>query len=1039
MNKHAVTCLAMVLSLCARAQKIDYSLHTSPAISYSNLYNGFVQPPAANRLRCYWWWLNSMVTKESITRDLEQMKLNGYGGASIVDAGSSNYTVAKKTAAGPVFLSPAWMELYKHAIREAQRLGIELSVNTQSGWNPGGPTITPELALKKIVFTDTSIIGGKTIAMALAQPETILMYQDIAVQAFREEPGTPVKDKAIKNWAVKSFTRSFGSSGIYPLYKLREEYDNTDTLRAIRKSEIIDLTAKYKNGILTWDVPPGNWTIVRYGYTCTGAITSTNSDGWSGLSVDHLSPVAFKKFSDDVIMPLITTAQSAGNSLHFLQTDSWEMGTVGWTNDFVNEFKKFRGYDIFSFLPVLAGRVVESLDQSDRFLHDYRLTIGDCVASNHYQLFSNLAHAHGLGFHPESGGPHSAPVDALKVMAISDFPQGEFWAVANTHRVKDAERLAVKQSASAAHTNGKRFVAAEGPTSIGPQWERYPRDLKANIDRVFCSGVNRIVWHTFTSSPKEFGLPGNEYFAGTHLNPNVTWWKEAKEFISYLNRCSFMLAQGLFNADALYYYGDDVPNFVFLKEEVRDLKFGYDWDKCSKQALNTAFVKNKELYFPDGMHYRLLVLPAETAIDAEVLRKIELLVKEGLTVIGPRPLQANSLSNFPASDAAVKEMAENMWTGIDGVKIKEHVYGKGKVVYGKDVNVVLQEMQVLPDFSFSSAADSTQIDYIHRSCDSMEIYFLSNRFGRKGINDFEYRYLTSLPDRYEQVECRFRVAGMEPELWDAVTGKSEKIMVYKEENGQTIIPLFFEPEASKFIVFRKKAAGRHIISVQKDGEPFFPGNHFTATDHSYFDIAGTNKASSVEIVEPGNYAFQWSDGKISNEKLVQPNKNMAIAGKWDIYFDTSWGGPAHVQTDSLKSWIHFDDPAIKYYSGRARYKKAFNVDAVALKNCKAILDLGKVWEMGAITINGHALSVRWMPPFRFDITPYIKAGKNELTVEVVNGWPNRLIGDAKLPPEQRRTKTNIVKYEEPDAEKLLRESGLAGPVTIQFIKIDALK
>jgi hypothetical protein len=204
----------------------------------------------------------------------------------------------------------------------------------------------------------------------------------------------------------------------------------------------------------------------------------------------------------------------------------------------------------------------------------------------------------------------------------------------------------------------KRFVAAEGPTSIGPQWERSPKDLKSNIDRVFCSGVNRIVWHTFTSSPKEFGLPGNEYFAGTHLNPNVTWWKQAKDFISYLNRCSYLLSQGVFTADVLYYYGDDVPNFVFLKEEVPDLAFGHDWDKCSKDALikNVSF-KNGRIEFPDGMTYQLLVLPSEKAIDLDVLRKVELLVKEGLTVIAPRPVQTNSLTNYPQADIELAAIA----------------------------------------------------------------------------------------------------------------------------------------------------------------------------------------------------------------------------------------------------------------------------------------------------------------------------------------------------------------------------------------------
>ncbi|HMF72452.1 MAG TPA: glycosyl hydrolase, partial [Flavitalea sp.] len=619
------------------AQNPGYSLQTSRTVNHTELQKDFLNPPAESRLRCYWWWLNSMATKESITRDLEEMKKKGYGGASIVDAGSSSYDVAKKTAAGPVFMSADWMELYKHAVKEADRLGIELSVNVQSGWNPGGPTITPELALKKIVYSETSIEGGKTIEIQLPEPASKLIYRDIVIQAVKQPAqNIPLKDSTIKNWGIKSFNASFGFKGTYPLYKLREEYADAEKIKGINKSDVIDITGKFKNGKLVWEAPAGKWIIIRYGWTATGAKTSTNSDGWSGLSVDHLDPAAFAKFSNDVIEPLINTAKSVGNSLHYLQTDSWEMGNVGWTGNFVNEFKKFRGYDMMGYLPVLTGRVIESVDQSDRFLQNYRKTIGDCIAANHYQLLSNLAHQHGLGIHPESGGPHSAPVDALKVLAISEFPQGEFWATANTHRIKDDERLAVKQSASVAHTNGKRYVAAEGPTSIGPQWERSPKDLKSNIDRVFCSGVNRIVWHTFTSSPPEYGQPGNEYFAGTHMNPNVTWWKQAGSFIDYLNRCSYLLAQGVFVADALYYYGDDVPNFVFLKEDVKDLAFGHDWDKCSKDVLiKRATIKDKKIILPDGTTYQVLVLPDETSIDLEVLRKLESLVKQGLTIISP--------------------------------------------------------------------------------------------------------------------------------------------------------------------------------------------------------------------------------------------------------------------------------------------------------------------------------------------------------------------------------------------------------------------
>jgi hypothetical protein len=1017
-----------------------YSLLTDRTIGFSLLRDGFLNPPAESRLRCYWWWLNSMATKASITRDLEEMKDKGYGGASLVDAGSSNYSVASKTAAGPVFMSPAWMELYQHAVREADRLGIELSVNVQSGWNPGGPSITPEFAMKKIVWSEVNVVGGKTIRIQLSQPETNLLYQDIVVQAIPTIQGAPVQNEAIQNWKKKSFNEKIGWKGIYPLNELREDYHESARDMAIRKSEIIDLTRNYKNGQLEWDAPAGNWTIIRYGYTCTGARTSTNSDGWEGLSVDHLNPKAFELFSRSVIIPLVEAAQLAGKSVHFLQTDSWEMDMVSWTNQFPEEFRKFRGYDIQKYLPVLAGRIVESRDETNRFLHDFRKTVGDCVREYHYQLLYNLAHQYGMGIHPESGGPHSAPVDALQVMGISDFPQGEFWAMANTHRIKDDERLSVRQSACVAHTNGKRFVAAEGPTSIGPQWERSPKDLKGNIDRVFCSGVNRIVWHTFTSSPKEFGLPGNEYFAGTHLNPNVTWWKQSKDFIGYLNRCSFVLQQGLFVADVLYYYGDDVPNFVFLKEDLPELNFGYDWDKCSKDViLNRLQVEGESIVLPDGMSYRVLMLAPEKAIDLDVLKKIELLVNSGMILVSQPPQEISGLTRFPESDREMKAIVERLWGKMDGTTITENRVGKGRVIWGQDINKVLQGMNIQPDFSFKSKQENTALDYIHRSTQSEEIYFVANRFGYKGINDFQYRTQTTLPDRYEQVECAFRVSGKIPQLWNPKTGEMTEILTYREENGKTIVPLHLEPDGSVIVVFKNAPEERHIIFMQKEGRSMFPGNQFEPRETPYISIFRNHGKTSCAVFVPGRYTLTWSDGK---QQTIDSEKGMEerlLSEKWDLHFDPKWGGPEKIEIDELKSWTQFTDPGIKYYSGTANYTQSFTLKRKEFKEKQLMLDLGNVQEMASVKINGHPLQVMWSEPFRFDITPYVKDGINALEVEVVNMWPNRLIGDARLPQAQRLTKTNVNKFEAADGETFLRESGLLGPVKILMIDAIGLK
>ena len=1036
-NRFITNKLILIIFVCyissnVNGQTQNHSIITDRKVTIAQLEKGFIYPPEESCLRCYWWWLNSMATKEWITRDLEEMKAKGYGGASIVDAGSSNYQVAAKTQAGPVFMSPAWMELYKHAVKEAERVGIELSINVQSGWNPGAPSITPEFAMKKIVWSEVNVTGGKQINIELPKLENILLAKEIMVQAIPVSDTAKLRNKIIQNWDIKSFREEIGWKGVYPLHLLREDFPGDGGDVAIKNEKIIDLTANFRDGKLDWNAPEGNWTIIRYGYTCTGARTSTNSDGWSGLSVDHLSPQAFDVFSNTVILPLIKVAQSVGNSVKFLQTDSWEMGLVNWTDNFPSEFKKFRGYDIGPFMPVLAGRIVGSREESDRFLHDFRQTIGDCVAEYHYKLFYNVAHQYGMGIHPESGGPHSAPVDALKVMAISDFPQGEFWAVANTHRIRDDERLSVKQSACVAHTNGKRFVAAEGPTSIGPQWERSPKDLKANIDRVFCSGVNRIVWHTFTSSPREFGLPGNEYFAGTHLNPNVTWWKQSKDFISYLDRSCYLLQQGLYVADVLYYYGDDVPNFVFLKEDLPELNFGYDWDKCSKDViLNRLSFENGKIVLPDGMSYRVLMLAPEKSIDLNVLKRIESLVNAGMTVVAPRPEKPTGLSGFPESDNELNAIADRLWGKIDGHRISENRVGKGRVIWGQNINSVLASMDVMPDFAFTSNQDKTALDYIHRATEKEDIYFVTNRFSRKGINDFEFRYLTTPPDRYEQVTCKFRVTGKVPQLWNPKTGEILKVLTYREENGQTLVPIHLEPDGSVFVIFKEAANGRHIVGIEKDNKALFPENQFDTKDFQFVNSVIGDRVKVISLFEQGIYTFSWSDGK-KNTIHAKPPLIKELSGKWEVHFDPKWGGPDHYVINEISSWIRSEDPGIKFYSGTANYTKSFDLSKEEMKNKEVILDLGNVQEMASVKINGKQLQVIWSAPYRFNLTGLVVEGRNKLEVEVVNLWPNRLIGDAGLPFEQRFTKTNINKFDGPDREKYLRESGLLGPVNFIF-------
>jgi len=1021
------------ISILGYSQGINYPLTTQTNITYEKLKEGFLDIPNENKLRNFWLWLNGVATKKSITQDLEAMKAKGFGGAIIADNGAPVGPV------GPTFMSREWKELFAHAVKEADRLGIELSLNIQSGMgDPGNPNIQPDNGMKKIVYGEINVTGPGKILKELSIAQSPIYYKDIAVQAFRNEPSGNLTSPKIKNWNIKSMNAEVPWKKEDDRYDMKLFYDDIQdntNYPSIDPKKMIDLSDHFSNGMISWDVPPGQWTIVRYGMTATGKRNNYGSPGYrGGLCYDQINKKGVEAQWNDVAKPLIEIAKKAGNSLKFVHTDSWEMGMTNWTHGFDEEFKKLRGYDIAPYLPVLTNKIVNSLEVSNRFLEDFRLTIGELVADKNYAVLRELAHKEGVLLHSESGGPHAAPIDGLQTLGRNDVPIGEFWGRADTHRTTEGRRLVVKQGSCAAHVYGKRFFGAEGPTTVGSQWERSPRDLKGIIDQVFCDGVNRIYWHTYSSSPDEYGLPGVEYFAGTHFNRNVTWWNQSNSFVNYINRCQFILSQGLFTADILSYNGGGVPNYVFQDIDVKGVPQGYAWDMCNSEVLlSRTTIKNGRIYLPDGMSYTMLTLSDQKDISLPVLKKIEHMVKEGIILVGNPPVRAFGLSGYPDSDHEIKAIVKNLWGNIDQKNIFVNSYGKGKVYSGKTIAEVLKLEQIAPDFSYSPIPN-VEMDYIHRSTDEFEIYYVVNKWARNGINDFIYRYQTDLPNRYIQAKCYFRVDGeREIERWDPVTGQMTPVTVYKYENNRYEIPVSLSPEGSAFFVFRKSHGKIHLTDIKKDGSDLASGNTPLVDGSSGIYI----RNNQAEIVHEGNYQLAWSDGKKAtiNSKLI-PDEQI-LDGHWKIRFmeKPQLGEPIDTEIDSLKSWTEFSQRSIKYYSGTARYTKTVNISGRVLTKGRVYLDLGNVQELATIRINGKDVSTCWIAPYRADITDDLKDGKNLLEIDVTNMWPNRLIGDGMLSKEDRRTKTDIVKFDSPNAEKYLRISGLLGPVKLQFSQI----
>jgi hypothetical protein len=478
--------------------------------------------------------------------------------------------------------------------------------------------------------------------------------------------------------------------------------------------------------------------------------------------------------------------------------------------------------------------------------------------------------------------------------------------------------------------------------------------------------LNLLVWHAFVSSPKEQGMPGQQYFAGTHLNPNVTWWEKSRPLFDYINRCQAMLQQGLPFADVLYYYGDGVPNFTRLKlSDPAHVLPGYDYDVISQEALLArASVKAGRIVLPEGVSYRMLVLPERAVISLPVLKKIKQLVAAGATVIGPKLVKGETLQDYPGGDAEVAKLGDQLWGGQ---------VGGGRVIAEKTAREVLLADGVLPDCELLSTCSpqfSTNFDYIHRTAPGAEIYFVANRSANVA-----------------SATVAFRVSGKVPELWNAVTGEHQFANAYEEQNGRIVVPLDFTPCGSWLVIFRDPTVAHRAIA----------------------------KSNGVKL-----------------STLAE------ISGAWTVRFDPKWGGPESVQFDSLVDWTSRTEPGIKYFSGTAVYQKSFELPSgFKLGASRVLLDLGNVRELAEVKLNGKSCGIAWTPPFRVDVTDALRVGGNHLEVEVVNFWPNRLIGDAKLPPGQRRTRTNITKFDQPKGDShysTLMPSGLLGPVKLELLE-----
>jgi hypothetical protein len=620
--------------------------------------------------------------------------------------------------------------------------------------------------------------------------------------------------------------------------------------------KVMDLTSYVQNGILSWDIPEGEWIISRSAMRTTGVKNAPASAEGEGLEIDKMSKKHAATHFDAFIGEILRRIpEEDRKTFKVVVQDSYETGGLNWTDDMIEKFRAVYGYDPTPYIPVLKGVVVGSQDLSDRFLWDLRRLIANRVAYDYVGGLREISNKQGLTTWLENYGHWGYPGEFLMYGGRSDEIGGEFWSEGSLGDIEN------RAASSCGHIYGKRKIWAESCTSGGPVFSRYPNIMKQRLDRFFTEGINATLLHVYIHQPYEEKNPGMAAWFGNEFNRKNTWFYHMDYFGEYLKRCNLMLQQGLYVADVAYYIGEDAPKMTGVCTPA--LPRGYSFDYMNAEVLLTrASVKDGKLTLPDGMQYSLLVLPQLETIRPEVLNKIKELVDEGLVILGPAPKRSPSLQNYPEADKQVTELASALW-GDGSEKIR--TAGKGKVFAdGHSIEEVFASTGIQPDLVI---ADDPNALFIHRTLPDGDIYFISNQ-----------------SDQPISINPQFRVAGKMPELWNPITNEIRELKEFSASGKTTTVPLQLQGYESSFIVFHKN--GKPSAS-QKN----FPEKELVTAVSAPWEVSFEAGKRGPEETITLNKLEDWSrsqDERIrhfSGEAFYKTKFNMASLPKKQVYID----------------------------------------------------------------------------------------------------------------------------------------------------------
>jgi hypothetical protein len=789
-----------------------------------------------------------------------------------------------------------------------------------------------------------------------------------------------------------------------------------DSTPAVQPRDVLVVSDRMgSDGRLRWNAPVGDWAILRFGYTSTGATNSPATAEGRGLECDKMDPSAVEHHFRSFPARLIAEAgDHAGSTLRFVLVDSWEAGFQNWTARMPAEFERRRGYGLLPWLPALAGDLVGSPLESEAALFDFRRTVADLIRESYYERLAALLHERGLEMHAEViyGGGGYPPLDVLRSTREVDLPMFEFWTSADKDSLLQyapVEAPEMNLPAAAAAGYGKPLLGSEAYTGFA-HYSESPADLKPFGDRAFCAGINRMILHSSVHQPTEEkpGMTLGQF--GSHFNRHNTYWPYAEPWLRYQARVQSVLGQGAPVFDVLYFLGDQLPQ-SFVRNVSTTLPAGYALGAVNAEILDERLVVvDGKLRLNGTTDAALLSLPPRPTMTLATLKRLAALVRAGALVYGPKPAQPLSMADTRA-EPEFQALADRVWGGVDGRTVLTHAHGKGSVTWGPPIGYVLASQGVAPQFTASPAGPSDLL-FVHRRVGGAHVFFVVNQHDRALVR-----------------ECSFRVGDSVPEIWDPETGRVTRPAAFTTGGGQLRLPVRFAPRQALLFVFRPGPAGPHVTSIARGGAVLFPAASGAAPDVPEVRVEADGLA--VVPASSGALTLTTSDGRTLSGTFEAPQRLVVsdLSGTVELR-GPGVAVPKTVELSGLRSLSEHDAPEVRYFSGEATYRLRFRVpEPGAGRGDVLLLDVGDFEAVAEVALNGRPLGRLWRPGTALDVTGVLR-GDNELVVTVATVYRNRLIGDLEQFHEVRSLRTSSPVGDFLSRDRPLKRSGLIGPITV---------